>query len=448
MNRFEFKLPELGEGIHEGEIVNWFVQEGEVVTEDQTIAEIQNDKSVVELPSPVSGKILEIKVPEGTVCTVNDVILVFEVDAESDNSSIDYGVGSSVAKSVEKVTVNTSMSVGNVAVATRPIISTVTEKAVDTQTIAKREVLATPSVRKLAREQKVSLLEIIGTGKNGRVTREDILAYASEEKLDVTKAMSLSINEKKGQTISKEEKGSTNEEHEEHEERVPIKGIRKFISQAMVKSKHTAAHVTIMDEIDVTELVALRKKANEIFADIKDVKLTYLPFITKALIAACREFPILNASIDDERNEIIYKKYYHIGIATDTKNGLIVPVVKEADRKNIWKIAEEIKDVALRGRQGKLAPNELRGSTITITNIGSAGGMFFTPIINHPEVAILGIGRITEKAVVKSGEIFVAPIMNLSLSFDHRLIDGSTAQNFINFIKRLLENPELLILEI
>ncbi|MFJ8063902.1 dihydrolipoamide acetyltransferase family protein [Psychrobacillus sp. NPDC096426] len=445
MDRFEYKLPELGEGIHEGEIVNWLVKEGEAVTEDQTIVEIQNDKSVVELTSPVSGKILEIKVPEGTVCTVNDVILVFEVEAESGNSSIDCGVGSNVAKNVEKASINTSMSGGNVAVAARPIISTITEKAVDTQTIAKRDVLATPSVRKLAREKKVSLLEIIGTGKNGRITREDILAYASEEKLDVTKEKSLSINEEKSQTIYKEDKGSINEAHEE---RVPIIGIRKVISQAMVKSKHTAPHVTIMDEIDVTELVALRKKANEIFADTKGVKLTYLPFITKALISACREFPTLNSSIDDERNEIIYKKYYHIGIATDTKNGLIVPVVKEADRKNIWKLAEEIKDLALRGRQGKLVPNEQRGSTITITNIGSAGGMFFTPIINYPEVAILGIGRITEKPVVKSGEIFVAQIMNLSLSFDHRLIDGSTAQNFINLIKRLLENPELLILEV
>ena len=149
-----------------------------------------------------------------------------------------------------------------------------------------------------------------------------------------------------------------------------------------------------------------------------------MPFITKALISACREFPILNASIDDEKNEIIYKKYFHIGIATDTENGLIVPVVKEADREEHMENRKEIKELALRGRQGKLAPNEIRGSTITITNIGSAGGMFFTPVINHPEVAILGIGRITEKPVVKSGEILVAPIMNLSLSFDHRLIDG------------------------
>ncbi|SDL98204.1 dihydrolipoamide acetyltransferase family protein [Bacillus sp. OK048] len=446
MGKFEFKLPELGEGIHEGEIISWMVKEGESVTEDQTIAEIQNDKSVVELPSPVSGKISEIKVPEGTVCTVNDVILVFEIDEESDNSTIECGVGSNVAKNVDNASISTPMSGSNVAVATPPIIFSETDKTVDIQTIAKRNVLATPSIRKLAREKKVSLLKIIGTGKNGRITREDVLTYDSKEKIAVSEEKPIKKIQDKSEPITKEERVTIGSELQE--ERVPLKGIRKVISQAMVKSKHTAPHVTIMDEIDVTELVALRKKANERFADTKGVKLTYLPFITKTLISACREFPILNASIDDEKNEIIYKKYFHIGIATDTENGLIVPVVKEADRKNIWKIAEEIKDLALRGRQGKLAPNELRGSTITITNIGSAGGMFFTPVINHPEVAILGIGRITEKPIVKNGEIMVAPIMNLSLSFDHRLIDGSTAQNFINYIKQLLEEPELLVLEV
>ncbi|HJV45003.1 MAG TPA: 2-oxo acid dehydrogenase subunit E2, partial [Bacillota bacterium] len=231
------------------------------------------------------------------------------------------------------------------------------------------------------------------------------------------------------------------------EERVPLKGVRKVIAAAMVKSMYTAPHVTIMDEVDVTELVALREKAKPI-AEKKDVKLTYLPFIAKALVAAVRQYPVLNAMLDEEKNEIVYKKYYNIGIATDTDNGLIVPVIFDADRKNIWSIASEIKDLAARGREGKLSASELKGSTISITNIGSAGGMFFTPVINYPEVAILGTGRITEKPVVKNGEIVVASVMALSLSFDHRIIDGATAQYCINYMKQLLEDPQLLIMEV
>lgn len=215
----------------------------------------------------------------------------------------------------------------------------------------------------------------------------------------------------------------------------------------MVKSAYTAPHVTIMDEVDVTELVAFRTRMKPI-AEKKGTKVTYLPFIVKALVAASRQFPALNAMIDEEANEIVYKKYYNIGIATDTDNGLIVPVIKDADRKSIWMIADSIRDLAARGREGKLSANEMRGSTISISNIGSAGGMFFTPIINFPEVAILGTGRISEKAVIKNGEVVAAPVMALSLSFDHRIIDGATAQNFMNYIKQLLANPELLVMEV
>ncbi|GIQ63033.1 hypothetical protein PACILC2_16010 [Paenibacillus cisolokensis] len=231
------------------------------------------------------------------------------------------------------------------------------------------------------------------------------------------------------------------------EERIPFKGIRKVIASAMSKSVYTAPHVTLMDEVDVTKLVELRTKSKPI-AEKKGVKLTYLPFIVKALVAACREYPILNATLDEENQEIVLRKYYNIGIATDTDNGLLVPVIENADRKNIWMIANEIRDLATRGREGKLAPHEMKGSTISITNIGSAGGMFFTPVINFPEVAILGTGRITEKAVVRDGQIVAAPVMALSLSFDHRLIDGATAQNFLNYIKQLLADPELLVMEV
>jgi pyruvate dehydrogenase E2 component (dihydrolipoamide acetyltransferase) len=201
-----------------------------------------------------------------------------------------------------------------------------------------------------------------------------------------------------------------------------------------------------MDEIDVTKLVAHRKKFKEVAAE-KGIKLTFLPYVVKALVSALREFPTLNTSIDDAAGEIVQKHYYNIGIAADTDKGLLVPVVKNADRKSVFSVSQEINELAGKARDGKLAPNEMKGASCTITNIGSAGGQWFTPVINHPEVAILGIGRISEKPVVKNGEIVAAPVLALSLSFDHRIIDGATAQYALNHIKRLLNDPELLLME-
>ena len=218
------------------------------------------------------------------------------------------------------------------------------------------------------------------------------------------------------------------------------------IAKAMVHSKHTAPHVTLMDEVDVTELVAHRKKFKDLAAE-KNVKLTYLPYVVKALVSTLRDFPDFNRSLDDEAGEIIQKHYFNIGIAADTEKGLLVPVIKHADRKSVFAISDEINTLAGKARDGKLSPSEMKGASCSITNIGSAGGQWFTPVINHPEVAILGIGRIAEKPVIKNGEIVAAPVLALSLSFDHRMIDGATAQHALNNIKRLLSNPELLLME-
>lgn len=225
-----------------------------------------------------------------------------------------------------------------------------------------------------------------------------------------------------------------------------MSGIRKAIAKAMVNSKHTAPHVTLMDEVDVTNLVAHRKQFKQVAAD-QGIKLTYLPYVVKALTSALKKFPVLNTSIDDKKDEVIQKHYFNIGIAADTEKGLLVPVVKNADRKSVFEISDEINGLATKAREGKLAPAEMKGASCTITNIGSAGGQWFTPVINHPEVAILGIGRIAEKAIVRDGEIVAAPVLALSLSFDHRMIDGATAQNALNHIKRLLNDPQLILME-
>jgi pyruvate dehydrogenase E2 component (dihydrolipoamide acetyltransferase) len=434
---FEFKLPDIGEGIHEGEIVKWHVKSGDVVEEDQIIVDVQNDKAVVEIPSPVAGKVVDVKVAEGTVSVVGDVLVTFEVAGE----------GNATSEVKEE-----AASAPTAPAASAPTAQAAATPAAAAPAPADQKVLATPSVRKFAREKGVAISQVNGSGKNGRVTKDDILAFASGGAATPTVASGAAASVATAEptaaaTTTTAPVATVVVEGSRVEERVPLKGIRKAIANAMVKSMYTAPHVTIMDEVDVTQLVALRKKAKPL-AEQKGVKLTYLPFIVKTLVAAARQFPVLNASIDDEKNEIVYKKYYNIGIATDTDNGLLVPVVADADRKSIWTIAAEIKDLAARGREGKLAVNEMKGSTITITNIGSAGGMFFTPVINHPEVAILGTGRISEKPVVKNGEVTVASVMALSLSFDHRIIDGATAQHFINYMKQLLEDPQLLVMEV
>ena len=230
------------------------------------------------------------------------------------------------------------------------------------------------------------------------------------------------------------------------ETREKMSGIRKAIANAMVNSKHKAPHVTLHDEVDVTELVNHRKKFKPV-AQEKDIKLTYLPYVVKALVSALKQFPVLNAEIDENTDEIVYKHYYNIGIAADTDKGLLVPVVKNADTKSIFEISKDINELAKKAQDGKLAADEMKGAGCTITNIGSAGGQWFTPVINFPEVAILGIGRIQEKPVVKDGEIVVAPVLALSLSFDHRIVDGATAQFALNQVKRLLNDPQLIMME-
>jgi len=468
MARFEYRFPELGEGLHEGEIVKLHIAPGQTVTDDDILMEVQNDKAVMEVPCPVNGKVLEVPAREGQIMRVGDLVAVFEAEddipgqeaaeagdaeakpgpAPADEAARDDAIGVR-APAAAQVPGGEAREAAAPAATGAAGTGTAPGGAPDAAGPADADrpdvlILATPGVRRLAREMGVDLRRVRGTGKNGRITREDVLA-AAEGGGEPAAAPSREAPAGPAKAGGTAAPGLRTDDAAE--ERIPFRGIRKAIAAAMVKSAYTAPHVTLMDEADVSALVALRERAKPL-AEQKGVKLTYLPFIVKALVAACREFPVLNASLDEEAGEIVLKKHYHVGIAADTDQGLLVPVVFHADRKNIWTIAGEIRDLAARARDGKLAPHEMRGSTITITNIGSAGGLFFTPVINPPEAAILGTGRIAEKPVVKNGEIAVAPVMALSLSFDHRLVDGATAQGFLNRIKQLLADPELLLLEV
>ncbi|MGV3243669.1 dihydrolipoamide acetyltransferase family protein [Staphylococcus sp. 11261D007BR] len=425
---FEFRLPDIGEGIHEGEIVKWFVKAGDNIEEDDVLCEVQNDKSVVEIPSPVTGTVEEVLVDEGTVSVVGDVIVKIDApDAEDMQFKGHDNDDSSEEASKEEETKEEA---------------TEAPQSSDDDVDENKRVKAMPSVRKYARDNNVNIKAVNGTGKNGRITKEDVDAYLNGGGQASTE--STSSNEATEEAASTTTAASTEGEFPETTEKIPA--MRKAIAKAMVNSKHTAPHVTLMDEIDVQELWDHRKKFKEVAAE-QGTKLTFLPYVVKALVSALKKYPALNTSFNEEAGEVVHKHYWNIGIAADTERGLLVPVVKNADRKSMFAISDEINELAVKARDGKLTSDEMKGATCTISNIGSAGGQWFTPVINHPEVAILGIGRIAQKPIVKDGEIVAAPVLSLSLSFDHRQIDGATGQNAMNHIKRLLNNPELLLME-
>ncbi|WP_456271690.1 dihydrolipoamide acetyltransferase family protein [Bacillus sp. AK031] len=455
---FEFRLPDIGEGIHEGEIVKWFVKPGDKVDEDDVLCEVQNDKAVVEIPSPVAGTVEELLVDEGTVAVVGDVLVKFDAPGYEDlQFKGDHG---DEKKEEPKANEVTEGQVQGVAEEGQAVSKDPSQTNTDKQTTSageqqgdtgeevdpNRRVIAMPSVRKFAREKGVDIRKVSGSGKNGRVTKQDVQSFLEGGTKAAPAEQQETAPAAKEEAAPKAAAAQKVPEGEFPETREAMSGMRKAIAKAMVNSKHTAPHVTLMDEVDVTKLWAHRKKFKEVAAE-KGVKLTFLPYVVKALTSALREFPALNTSLDDSTSEIVHKHYYNIGIAADTDKGLLVPVVKNADRKSMFSISNEINELAGKARDGKLSGDEMKGASCTITNIGSAGGQWFTPVINHPEVAILGVGRIAEKPVVKNGEIVAAPVLALSLSFDHRMIDGATAQHALNHIKRLLNDPELLLME-
>lgn len=434
---FEFKLPDIGEGIHEGEIVKWFIAEGDEIKEDDVLAEVQNDKAVVEIPSPVDGIIKTLHVEEGTVTTVGETIVTI------DDGSEDSG-DSEPAKEPEKAPENEGASTAQKE--QRDVGEDAPESEEESKSSNSGErVIAMPSVRKFARDNDIDIHEVNGSGKNGRIVKEDVEAFmngdqTSSEPAEDKEAETAESQSTESAPAQKAPEGDFPETREK------MSGMRKAIAKAMVNSKQTSPHVTHLDEVEVQALWDHRKKFKSI-AEEQGVKLTFLPYVVKALVSMLKKYPQFNTSIDNETFEVIQKHYYNIGIAADTERGLVVPVVKHADKKSMFEVSDEINNLAVKARDGKLSGDEMKGGSMTISNLGSAGGQWFTPVINQPEVAIIGIGRIEQKAIVRDGEVVAAPVLALSLSYDHRQIDGATAQNALNHVKRLLNNPELLLME-
>jgi pyruvate dehydrogenase E2 component (dihydrolipoamide acetyltransferase) len=400
--RYEFKLPDIGEGLHEAEIIRWLIQEGDEVAADQPIAEIQTDKAMVEITTPVAGKVVALAGPEGATVKVGEALIIVEQqEASSAGQQETAGVEAAPQR--------------------------------------KKRVIAAPSVRKRAREMGVPIEEVEGSGEGGRVTLADLERYVKERE-SAAAAAAPALEAAKPPSVARND-GAVKEEC------IPIRGLRKKIAEKMVKSAYTAPHVTGMDEVDVTKLVEIRTVLAKQL-EPESIKLTYLPFIIKAVTRALKEHPIFNAMVDEETNEIVLKKEYHIGIATATKEGLVVPVIKHADQKSIRELAIEIAELSEKAHRHTLRIDELQGSTFTITSTGAGGGWFATPIINYPEVAILGVHAIKRRPVVIGEEIVIRDMMGMSLTFDHRVIDGEPAGRFMRTVARILEHPEQLLLDV
>jgi pyruvate dehydrogenase E2 component (dihydrolipoamide acetyltransferase) len=401
---FEFKFPDVGEGIHEGKIVKWLVKEGDEVKTDQALAEVETDKAIVEIPAPQAGKIIKITHAEGDTIKVGEVLATFEGSAAS--------AAPSSPKEEEP------------------------EKKESTGVIGELEATAAGVMKAPSMEQSGAVFGQSKAKSDAKTTHKPAAKPA---------AKSAPAKESKGHGVVKKEfKQVKKFDFFGYIDRVPYDGIRKTIGDHMVKSVYTIPHVTHTDFADVTDLVTLRQK-EKVKAEKEGIKLTYLAYITKAIVAGLQNHPFLNATLDEEEGVIIQKKYYNIGIAVDTEAGLMVPVVKGADQKPVLQIAKEIEELAQKARDRKLNAMDMKGGTFTITNIGSAkSGWFATPVINYPESAILGVGMIQEMGRPVNGKLEIRSMLPLSVAFDHRVLDGAEAARFTNTLKEHLENPKLL----
>jgi pyruvate dehydrogenase E2 component (dihydrolipoamide acetyltransferase) len=426
----EFKLPDLGEGMQEAEVVEWLVKPGDTLKLDQTMVKVETDKAVVEIPSPVAGRVAEIRVQDGQVAKVGDVLVVFEsaTSANGGRSTTPQRFTSAPA---------TSQS------ASTPIPTPVSQTPT-----TKPRVLAAPAVRKLAFELGIDLEQVTPSNPNGRVSIDDVRSYAERARTSsALPALSSALAEQlvpqaTPTIIQKEEQPVPSAQ----DERQPLKGLRKRIAEHMERSWRTVPHATAFDEVDGGALATLRETLKPL-AEKRGVRLTYIPLLIKLLIPLLKEFPIFNASLDEESREIIYKHSYHIGVATASPEGLLVPVLRNADRLTLMEVANSLEQLIEGAKKRTLSLPELSGSTFTLNNVGSFGGSTGSPIINYPEVAILAVGRLQDKAVVQQGMVIVRPMMPLALSFDHRLIDGAMAGAFLARFKELVENPQQLMLD-
>ena len=443
MARWEFKLPEIGEAVSEGELVGWLVDVGQSVAEDQAICELMTDKATVTVTVPRRGVVLERRGKVGELVKVHEAIVVLDLDGASVGAPPVEAKPSAPAPAVSNGSSAPAAHAPSVQSAQMPTPAAPAVAVVSAPSgYFNEKPIATPATRKVARDLGVDLRSVTPSGEAGRVTRADVESFAAVG--GSATAASVAIEAASSAVVRSS--ASPASPASRTDRRVPFVGIRRKIAQKMQQSKNTAAHFTFVEECDASSLIALRNKLKPV-AEKQGVKLTFLPFVVKAVVAALKRAPILNSTLDEASNELVYKGNIDIGIAASTDHGLMVPVLRDADKLSILDIAREIDRLANAAKNGKAKPDELSGSTFTITSLGQQGGLFATPVINFPEVGILGLHQIKEKPVVKNGQIVVGQVMLLSLSFDHRIVDGHIGAAFAYDVIRTLENPESLLLE-
>jgi len=429
---FEFPLPEIGEGVMEGEIVEWLVKVGDQVSPDQPIASVLTDKATMEITAPLAGTVLSLHGEAGDVVEVGSMIMTLRTAAGSATvqaQAPQAPVKAAEAEPVVKHAAQAMSTAGEIDPANNPSIS------------AFGTPLATPAVRKLAASKGVDLKRVKGSGPNHRITRSDVERMLSQPVSQAPAVSQTSVSS----AASQPKPIPTAVVSSGEDRREKIRGLRKAIHASMTKSKTIIPHFTFVDEVEMDKLVEIRNQLKD-EAQAEGTKLTYLPFIAKAVCLALRKYPIMNASVDDEAGEIVYKADINLGIATATKNGLTVPVVKHADQKTILQLANDMVEVTDRARNLKSTMDDITGATFTITSLGRIGGLLATPIINHPEVGIMGIHNLQERAVVRNGQIVIRKMMNISVSFDHRVVDGDVGATFAGEVKAYLEEPSRLFL--
>jgi pyruvate dehydrogenase E2 component (dihydrolipoamide acetyltransferase) len=472
MARWQFKLPDIGEGVTEGEIVSWLVKAGDVVREDQPMVEVMTDKATVTIGVPRAGVVVETRGKVGEIVAVHSVLVVFEVEEGATDSA------RSSARASENGHARVNGSVpgsddGPAATAVGDLREDLPGMATRSKREGRAEIqrtgpgvspsgsveryfndkpLATPATRKMARDLDVDLKHVPPSGPEGRVTNDDVVAFSEGTSSRPSRTSSRPDEARRSSSLPPRASPEParvlppSPGRARLEERVPFAGMRRQIAAKMVQSTRTAAHFTFVEECDVTALKALHARFKG-HAEALGVKLTYLPFIVKACVAALKRHPILNSTLDESTSELVFRRYYDIGVAASTDAGLVVPVVKDAERRSLLDVAREIDRIATDARAGRAKAEDLSGSTFTITSLGAQGGLFATPILNFPEVGILGVHRMKERAVVKDGRIVIGEVMLLSLSFDHRVVDGHVGAAFAYELIGYLEQPDKLLLE-
>lgn len=429
--RYIFKFPDIGEGLEEGTINQWYVKKGQEVEVGDPLCNMETDKVAADIPSPRTGVIAALFGKEGETINVGDPLVEIEIEGEASAEEaapaestkmepIDEGEGAGVVGTLEVA--------GNEAYL--PASDEGSSETEIKQTKPERKALATPVARAYARELGVDINQVKGSGPAGRVMKKDILEFSQKKTSAPAAVKSSASQESQKQLVDVE----------------PITQIRKAIAKNMIESKHKAAHMTVFDETEISELVQLREKFKQSFAD-RGTKLSYMPFILKAVAFALKKFRSLNSQMDLENNQMLYKNYYNIGIAVDTEHGLVVPVIRDVDKLSIFELSQKVIELAAKARDRSLTMEDMADGTFTITNYGAIGGMFGVPVINYPQSGILGIGRLLKKPVVKNDEIVVGSVLPLSLSVDHRIVDGGDAARFINQVMEYLSDPASLIMD-